>query len=211
MAHPARIPPPRPFALAVTLLLVAPLASAAPPKTPARKPPAEVPAAEAEKPKPARMDPGLATLLTALRAALDASRKAGEDPDQAMLLLAGLVETSLVSVIHGHYALAGIGQAMRTGGMPPSEVQVVARDMERNFKTLAESYGRFAGQKALPVQIVDIFRSLQIVCSRAELTAGALAGWADASAEAARARAFEAALDDYRGRVRALMAGLPGR
>ena len=195
------------FAATAWLLALALPAAAAPPKP--KKPPTAAPAApEADKPKTATMDPGLAALVHALRGAMEASRKANEDPDLTTSLLSGLAETSLVSAIHGHYALTGIGQSMRTGGMPPDEVRVVARYMERNFKILADGYGRLAGQKAFPAQLIDIFRGLQIVCGRAEQTAGALATWAEASGEQARARAFEAALDDYRGRVKALLAGL---
>ena len=58
-------------------------------------------------------------------------------------------------------------------------------------------------------QLIDIFRALQILCSKAQQTSGLLASWADASADLPRIRAFESALDDYRGRVKALMASLP--
>lgn len=153
-------------------------------------------------------DPALAALIASLRQALDASRKANEDPDLTTTLLSGIAEVSLVSAIHGHYALAGVGQALRTGGMPAADVAVVARDMERNFEQLAQTYGRLAGQKSFHPQLVDIFRGLQILCGKAQSTAGALAFWADASADTGRVRAFESALDDYRGRVKALFASL---
>ena len=156
-----------------------------------------------------KVDAGLAALLKSLRAALEASRKAAEEPDLTTALLSGIAEVSLISVIHGHYALAGVGQALRSGGMPAADVQVVARDMERNFAQLGQTYGRLGSQKAFDQGLIDIFKSLQILCGKGSQTAAALTAYAEASGEAARARAFEAALDDYRGRVKALIASLP--
>jgi len=172
---------------------------------------AEKPAPQGDRPKATvgkGGDAALSTLVHALRTALDGSRKAGDDPDLTTSLLSGFAEVSLVSVIHGHYAMAGVGQSLRTGGMPADEVKVVARDMERNFRLLAETYGRLAGHKPFPAQLTDIFRALQILCGKAEETSTALAAWAEASADGNKARAFETALGDYRGRVKALIAGL---
>lgn len=193
----------RGFAVLVALCLALPALAAKPKDKPA--------VSSADKPKVEgfKGDAALSALVAALRASLEQSRKAGADPDLTTALLSGIAEVSLISVIHGHYALAGVGQALRTGGMPAADVLVVARDMGRNFEQLSQSYGRLAGQKAFDQGLIDIFKSLQILCGRGSQTAAMLASYAEAASEPSRAHAFENALDDYRGRVKALIASLP--
>jgi len=175
------------------------------------KPHPKAPTAQAEKPRDETFhgDAALSALVRSLRASLDASRKAGQDPDLTTAMLSGIAEVSLISVIHGHYALAGVGQALRTGGMPAADVLVVARDMSHNFDQLGQAYGRLAAQKVFDQGLIDIFKSLQILCGKGGQTAALLAAYAEASSDSSRARAFESALDDYRGRVKALIASLP--
>ncbi len=191
------------LAVVIALCVASPALAAGP------KP--KAPAEGAEKPKSEGFqgDAALSALVQALRRSLDASRKAGQEPDLTTALLSGIAEVSLITVIHGHYALAGVGQALRTGGMPAADVQVVAKDMAHNFEQLGQGYGRLAGQKAFDQGLIDIFKSLQILCGKGSQTAAALAAYAEASSESGRAHAFEAALDDYRGRVKALIASLP--
>ena len=171
-----------------------------------KKPEAPVVAAPV---KPAEKDAlTLRRLVDALRAGIKASAK--DDADLASLLLDAVAETSLATVIHGHYALAGCGQALRSGGMGADDTRAYAKDMAQNWQALSQMYNRLAGHKAFDPELRNIFQSLALMTEKAAQTAGLLANWAEQTSDNGRAAAFEAALEDYRGRVKAFVATVQG-
>lgn len=156
----------------------------------------------------------LKRLVDALRVALKTSAVAKEEPDLASSLLDAIAQTSMANVIHGHYALAGCGQALRSGGLGADDARAYAKDMAQNWQQLSQMYGRLAGLKAFDPELRNIFQSLALMSEKAAQTAGLLASWADLPGDNGRAAAFEAALEDYRGRVKAFVAfvqGPPGK
>jgi hypothetical protein len=151
----------------------------------------------------------LKRLVDALRTAIKASAK--DDADLASLLLDAVAETSLATVIHGHYALAGVGQALRSGGMGADDTRAYAKDMAQNWQALSQMYNRLGGHKAFDPELRNIFQSLALMTEKAAQTAGLLANWAELTSDNSRAAAFEAALEDYRGRVKAFVATVQGK
>lgn len=166
---------------------------------------------EAAPEKESFRGPGaLGQLIAALDKARALSRKANEDPDLTAKFLDAIARTSLVTAIHGHYAFAGLGQAMRTGGMPAADVRAYAADMRQNYRGMAETYADLAKVKAFDQALKDIFASLQLLCEYADKAAAALVNWADKADDAPRAAAFEASLEAYRGRVKSLVLTVGG-
>ena len=149
-------------------------------------------------------------LIDGLQKAAKASAAAKEDPDLVTLLLNALAETAMSGVIHGHYALAGCGQALRTGGMGADDTRAYARDMAQNWQQLSGVYGKLAGHKAFDPELRNIFQALALLTEKAGQTAGLLANWAEVASDNGRAVAFDAALEDYRGRVKAFVAFVQG-
>lgn len=156
---------------------------------------------------PAAADQVLARLVAATQKALKAAPQPG-GPDLAMAVLVSLARSSMVSALHGHFALAGLGQAVRTGGMAASDVAVMARTMAQNYAGLAEAFGALAGQKSFEPELANLFASLQILAQRAQVASDALSQYATLPNEASKIKAFEDALEDYRSRVQALFAQL---
>ncbi len=149
-------------------------------------------------------------LVDGLRQAIKVSQAAKEEPDLVTLLLDAVAETSMSGVIHGHYALAGCGQALRSGGLGADDVRAYARDMAQNWQQLSQLYGKLGGQRAFDPELRSIFQSLALMTEKAGQTAGLLAHWADLASDNGRATAFEGALEDYRGRVKAFVAFVQG-
>lgn len=149
-------------------------------------------------------------LVEGLRQAIKTSQAAKEDPDLVTLLLDAVAETSMSGVIHGHYALAGCGQAMRSGGLGADDTRAYARDMAQNWQQLSLMYAKLAGHKAFDPELRNIFGALALLTEKAGQTAGLLAHWADLTSDNGRATAFEASLEDYRGRVKAFVAFVQG-
>ena len=172
------------------------------------------PAAATAKPGDGKAGSGdaltLKRLVEALRVALKASQAAKQEPDLATLLLDAVAETSISNVIHGHYALAACGQALRSGGLGADDTRAYARDMAQNWQQLSQMYGRLAGVKVFDPELRNIFQSLALMTEKAAQAAGLLANWADLTGDNGRAAAFEAALEDYRGRVKAFVAFVQG-
>jgi hypothetical protein len=173
--------------------------------------------AEPAKPEPAKSEPAkspastpdrdLAKLVAQTAKALSTQPGAAQ-PDLALSVLVSLARSSMVSALHGHFALVGLGQALRSGGLPAPEVVTMATSMAQNYQGLAEAYGALAAQKSFAPELANLFRSVQVLSQRANQTALALASYAAAPNEASRIKAFEDALEDYRGRVQALFAQL---
>lgn len=152
-----------------------------------------------------------AQILASVRKAVADARKAGEKQDLGGAMLTTIANLSLVNALHGHFALAGVGQALRSGGIPAKEALEFANNMQQNFKFVAEDYDDMAGQKGFDADLRAVFRTLQILAGRAEHAAAALANYAAGSTDTARAHLFEAALEDYRSRVQAFYAGLKAK
>ena len=172
----------------------------------AKSPPKPVAPVVAEKPVEKPVELTLKRLVDDLRAAQAKSAKAGETPDLTMQLLDVVAEGAYVSVIHGHYALAGVGQSLRTGGMAPDEVRAYAKDMAQNWAHLATVYDALGKQKAFDVELRNIFVGLAQLNDRAAVAARALGSWVEAPENNARAEAFTQALTEYQTRVRAFLA-----
>jgi hypothetical protein len=153
-----------------------------------------------------RADAHLAQVLAAIDRALAAQPTAQQDLAGQMLV--ALARSSMVAVLHGHFALAGLGQAVRSGGMAAAEAAVMASTMAQNYSGLAEAYGELASQKTLQGELADLLRSMQILAQRAEVAAQALQSYTKAPNEAATLLALETALEDYRSRLQALFAHL---
>ena len=153
-------------------------------------------------------------LVDGLRQAIKASQAAKEEPDLVALLLNAVAETSMAGVIQGHYALAGCGQALRSGGLGADDARAYAKDMAQNWVQLSQIYAGLAGHKAFDPELRNIFQALALIAEKAGQTAGLLGSWAELTGDNGRAAAFEAALEDYRGRVKAFVTfvqGPPGK
>ncbi len=195
----------------LSLGLILAMASAAGAKPKAGKEPVAAKPPETAPEKGSYRGPGaLGQLIAALDKARALSRKANEDPDLTAKFLDAIARTSLVTAIHGHYAFAGLGQAMRTGGMPAADVRAYASDMQQNYRGMAESYADLAKVKAFDQTLKDIFASLQLLCEYADKAAAGLVNWSDKADDPPRAAAFEAALEAYRGRVKSLVLTVSG-
>lgn len=160
----------------------------------------------AEAPLP-KDDLTLKRLVDSLRRAMMASQKAKEDPDLTVHLLNALAEASLTGVIHGHYALAGCGQALRTGGLGPDEAKAYGKDMTQNWQALSQDYALLAKNKAFEQELRNIFETLAQLTAKGAQAATHLASWAELPSDNGRARLFEAAVEEYRTRVKALVGG----
>ncbi len=192
--------------IGLVLLLLAPMAQAKDkPASPAVTAPA----------KPVDKDAlTIRRLVDGLRQAIQTSQAAKQEPDLVAQLLDAVAETSMSGVIHGHYALAGCGQALRTGGLAADDTRAYAKDMAQNWTQLSQVYGGLAGHKAFDPELRNIFQALALMSEKAAQTSGLLARWAEVADDNSRATAFEAALEDYRGRVKAFVAfvqGPPGK
>ncbi len=208
-----------PLALTLTLFQTPPLvpaAYAAKPKgkAPATNPAPEKPAPAAGKPadkpvQPLRADAWLAKLIAAIDKALAAAPpKTEQDPDPGGALLHAMARSALVSVLHGNLALAGQGQALRTGGLPAKEVAVAGREMADHYGALAVAYADLGNHKPFAGELADIFRAIAALCGHAKSASEALCAWALAPQDLGKAKAFEDALENYRSRLQGLIGSL---
>jgi len=143
-----------------------------------------------------------------LREHIAATTKSGKPSDLATAMLGGLVQLAIPNLVHGHYALAGTGQAMRGGRMPEADVVVVASDIARNFEALGRIFAGFAARPALKGQVGRFFSRLQGLTVHGVTAAKALATYAKSPTQQAAATAFENALERYRGAVRSFLGQL---
>jgi hypothetical protein len=190
--------------LTVLLLALPVVVTAAKPK-PSLKTPAATPATPAV---PAL--PDLAATLKALRTAMTESAAKNENPDLTELMLGGLAETSWVALVHGHYGLSGTGHGMRAGSIPATDAATVADDIARNGKRLGELFGQFAGCKNFDPGLQAIFREVQALAGQCEATGRALHAWAGDRSDEAKTKAFEQALESYRGKMQDVAKRLQG-
>lgn len=195
-AAPKSKPAPKPVAQVAPPVAQPPVA-----QPPVAKPPAESPARETEETRVAR-------LLASVRKALAAAAKPNEPAPLADAMVGAILNVSVVNVLHGHFALAGVGQALRAGGMSGEVAQEFGRNMRDGWRALANDFQRLADQRAFDAELRDLFRTLANLAQRGEGAAGKLTEWAAQSADTGRAAAFEAALEDYRGRAAALLGSL---
>lgn len=153
--------------------------------------------------KKSKAPPTLPQALVAIRAHLAEAGRKGKPSDLATLMIGGLIELGFVQAIHGHYALAGVGQSHRSGAMSAASVQLAARDMERNYARLVTAYKALAGQAEFKGQLAGLFGSLAALCEQARLASVALGHWTEAKTSKAAATAFETRLEAYRKAVAA--------
>ena len=149
-------------------LLFASAAHAAPPTKAAKKPVAAPPGAPPAKPAagaaPAESDETrVARLLLSMRKALAAAPKPDEPMPLADALVATLANLSVVNVLHGHFALSGVGQALRAGGMPSEVAGEFARNMRDSWKALAADFQRLSELRAFDAELRDMFRILGVL------------------------------------------------
>jgi hypothetical protein len=193
------------LALTVPALAAPPTKAAKPVATPAAAAPAAKPATE-----PAARESDetrVARLLASVRKAM-AAAKPDEPSPVADAMVGALVNLSVVNVLHGHFALAGIGQALHAGGMPSEVVQEFARNMRDSWKAVTADFQRLAEQKAFDAELRDLFRTFATLAQRGETAAGKLADWGASASDLGKAAAFETALEDYRSRAAALLGSL---
>lgn len=185
-------------------------------KSPGAKPPAGKPEgtkpekAKPEPNKPAsalRQDPLLARLLAALDKALAAKPEAAGE-DLASAVLVGMARTSLVATLHGHFALAGLGHALRSGGMKPDEVATMSATMAQNYRGIADTFVQLAGQKAFEGELAQLWREVAGIAQKGQAAAEALQQVALHPSDAAYLAPFDAALEAYRAALQALMTAL---
>lgn len=148
--------------------------------------------------KPAKPAATLAEALAAVRAHLAEAGRKGKPSDLATMMIGGLMELGFVQAIHGHYALAGVGQSYRSGAMAAPTVQLAARDMERNYGRLIAAYSALAAQDEFKGQLAGFFAGLSALCGQAQEASAALVKWTEAKDDGALAAAFEARLEAYR-------------
>lgn len=159
------------------------------------------------KPAPLRQDPLLGRLLAALDKALAAKPEAAGE-DLASAVLVGMARTSLVATLHGHFALAGLGHALRGGGMKPDEVATMAATMAQNYKGIAETFVHLAAQKAFEGELAQLWREVAAIAQKGQAAAEALQQVALHPSDAAYLAPFDAALEAYRAALQALMTAL---
>ena len=147
----------------------------------------------------------VAAVLKWLQQHIADAKKAGKPSDLPTQLLGGLFQLAIPNIVHGQYALAGTGQALRHGGMPKADVQVVARDMARNFGQLTKIFAQLAATPALKGQIAGFFAALQGISKKGQSAAVAMGTYAKDPNAQASATAFEQALEAYRASISALM------
>ena len=186
-------------------------AAAAKPKAPkvevAKTPPA--PAAPAAPKSALRADAELAKLLAAIDKALATPPPPdGQGPDPAGALLDAVAHASLVSVLHGHFALTGLGHAVKAGAINAQEVGTMAKTLATNYVALGKAFGNLAAHKQFAGELADIFRAVQALCGHAQTAGDALVAYAAAPNDTAVQLAFDSALENYRQRVAGLFVQL---
>lgn len=207
-----------PLAASAALALTSPAAQARPPVKVAAKPAAKpgsqaAPAPAAASAKPVahlRQDELLGRILAALDKALAAQPAAAQGPDLAEALLVAVARNSLVASLHGHFALAGLGHSLRSGAMKAPDVAAMAGTMSQNYKGLAGAFAMLAAQKAFDGELAVLWKSLEALAAIGQKASEALGQLAAEPADAARLAAFDAALEEYRSRLHALMQAVQG-
>ncbi len=162
-----------------------------------------------------RQDELLGRILAAIDKALAAKPAAGPTAggDLAEALLVGVARSSLVAALHGHFALAGLGHSLRSGAMKGPEIAVMAGTMAQNYRGLAGSFALMAQQKEFDGDLAELWRSLGALAAVGLKASEALGQLAGEPADGARLALFDAALEEYRSRLQALMQvvqGAPG-
>ncbi len=144
--------------------------------------------------------------LTWLRGQLAAAQKTGKGSDLATLLLTGVLEGALPQALHTHYALSGLGKALRKGAMDSDVVAGMAADMAGNLRNGARTYRALGAHKAFG-QLAGTFAAFAALSGQGAAAADALAAWAKGRGTPA---AFDKALEAYRAAVDAFNAQLRG-
>ncbi|MSQ82691.1 MAG: hypothetical protein EXR77_07205 [Myxococcales bacterium] len=183
-------------------------AEKAPAATKGEPAPAKTPAPD-PKAQPLRADATLAKLIATIDKALAAGPpKDAQSPDPGGSLLQALARSSVIAVLHGHFAIASSGHALRTGGIPATEVAVTAKTMATNYEALGQVYTEVAGHKQFAGDLADIFRVVALLCGYAKTASDALGHFAAAPNDLSRAKTFEDAVENYRTRLAAFFAHL---
>ena len=161
---------------------------------------------------PLRQDELLARILAALDKAV-AAKPAGAPtpgPDLAEALLVAVARSSLVSVLHGHFALAGLGHSLRSGAMKGPEVAVMAGTMAQNYRGLTGAFAMLAQQKAFDGELAEMWKALGALAGHGLKASEALGQWSTDPADGARLGAFDAALEEYRTRLQTVLQQVQG-
>lgn len=144
-------------------------------------------------------------VISWLRKHIAEAKKTGKPSDLPTQLLAGLFQLSIPNIVHGQYALASTGLALRSGGMPKDQVQVVAKDMAGNFQRLEQIFANLAKTPALRGPIASFFEAIGAVTAKGHAAAIALSGYAQDPNAQAGASSFQQALEAYRASIKALV------
>lgn len=204
----------------VAAAVVSPAAMAKPPVKAVAKPAAKpdgqaapkAPATPAKAATPLRQDELLGRILAAIDKALAAKPAAGaaQGADLAEALLVAVARNSLVASLHGHFALAGLGHSLRSGAMKATDVTAMAGTMAQNYKGLAGAFAMLAAQKAFDGELAVMWQSLGALAAVGQKASESLGQLAGDPADGARLAAFDAALEEYRSRLHALMQAVQG-
>lgn len=181
---------PDPCMLLLLLSLTAAPAWAKTPKKPATKT-KTAPAAQKEATPPADKEP---------------AKPARPDPVEPLLAVSG--QSALVALLHSHFALTGLGHALRAGSMQGQEVATQAGSMQRNLQGLSQQFAALATHPAFDPKLGDLWRSLHQVAALGATAAGALVAVAEHKEEPAYAVALEDQLEAFRSRLQSLIASL---
>lgn len=147
----------------------------------------------------------VAAVLKWLREHIAATAKTGKPSDLPTQMLAGLFQLAIPNIVHGQYALASTGQALRRGGVSQAEATAIAGDMARNFGQMTRIFTDLANTPALKGQIATFFTEVAAVLAKGQAAAEALRAYAIAPNSQPSAAAFGAALDAYRLAIKAMM------
>lgn len=214
--HPRNMLSPVVGLLTLALLFAPAAATAAKPK-PAKS------AAKAPKPKPGDKD-GPAPDAAADPAGKDAAtgkpdntgepdktakqpaKPARPDPTEALLGVSG--QAALVALLHSHFALTGLGHAMRAGALGGQDVAIQAGTLQQNLQGLSQQFGQLAAHPAFDPQLADLWRSLSQTSALGAQAAIALSDFCAHKDEPPFAVAFEDRLEAFRSRLHGLIASL---
>lgn len=203
----------------LALLLLAPAgASAAKPKAkPAKTKSAEAKPEEAAGDKPApnigskgKDNAGKDTTATDAKdidkKGHDKPKPARPDPTEALLGVSG--QSALVALLHSHFALTGLGHAMRAGALNGQDVAIQAGTLQQNLQGLSQQFGQLATHPAFDPQLADLWRSLGQTAALGAQAAMALSDFCAHKDEPPFAVAFEDRLEAFRSRLQGLIASL---
>lgn len=134
------------------------------------------------------------------------AKPARPDPVEALLGVAG--QAALVSLLHSHFAMVGLGHAVRAGAMNGQDVAIQAGTLQQNLTGLSQQFSQLATHPAFDPQLADLWRSLGQTAALGAQAAMALSDFCGHKDGPPYAVAFEDRLEAFRSRLHGLVASL---